>query len=211
MTKNIFDIIFARNQDYMRRNNFGRKSPRAQWHDYNGAEYFVTICTKNMTHYFGKIANGEMTLTEIGKYTEKCILKISNIHPSIDIPLYVIMPNHIHLIFIFKTPPVGLSYHGSLTSDNIGLPQCDSPTNTQYDSPTDKNQEMMRRANSCGKLSYIIGSFKSAVTKYANENDISFAWQARYHDHIIRNQREMNNIAQYIINNPTQWESDCHH
>ena len=25
-----------------------RKTPRAKWHDYNGAEYFVTICTKNI-------------------------------------------------------------------------------------------------------------------------------------------------------------------
>ena len=69
-----------------------------------------------------------------------------------------------------------------------------------------KNVEMMRRANRCGKLSYIIGQFKSAVTKYANQNNISFAWQSRYYDRIIRNQNEMNRIAQYIKNNPIVWK-----
>lgn len=29
-----------------------RRTPRAKWHDYNGAEYFVTICTDDRIHYF---------------------------------------------------------------------------------------------------------------------------------------------------------------
>ena len=47
-----------------------RKSPRAKWHDYNGAEYFVTICTKRQAHYYGEIINGEMFLKglHISKY-----------------------------------------------------------------------------------------------------------------------------------------------
>ncbi len=59
-------------------------------------------------------------------------------------------------------------------------------------------------------LSVAVGGIKSAVTKHANENNIDFAWQARFHDHIIRNQNEMNRIADYIENNPATWDNDCY-
>jgi hypothetical protein len=86
---------------------------------------------------------------------------------------------------------VGPSYHDS-----------------RIDGVSEINEEMQRRANRCGRLSHMIGQFKSAVTKYAIEHDIPFAWQSRYHDHIIRNQLEMNRIADYIQNNPMNWELD---
>lgn len=34
-------------------NQYRIPSARANWHDYNGGVYFVTICTKNRVHYFG--------------------------------------------------------------------------------------------------------------------------------------------------------------
>ena len=129
---------------------------------------------------------------------------------------------------------VGLPYHDSRigNDDDYRLPQWDSPTaqngNTMHESGTvglsyhgirydepiiddsqlDKNEEMQRRAHCCGRLSRIIGQYKSAVTKYANEHDIPFAWQPRFHDHIIRNWSEMNRIALYIQHNPMKWELD---
>ena len=33
-------------------------------------------------------------------------------------------------------------------------------------------------------------------------------WQRNYYDHIIRNDRELNNIRWYIINNPLNWRLD---
>ena len=59
-----------------------------------------------------------------------------------------------------------------------------------------------------GNLPSVVRGIKSAVTKYAIEHDIPFAWQPRFHDHIIRNWTEMNHIAQYIQNNPMKWEMD---
>ena len=35
-----------------------------------------------------------------------------------------------------------------------------------------------------------------------------FLWQPRFHDHLIRNEYEMNLIQEYIKNNPTNWEKD---
>ncbi len=40
---------------------------RAQWHDYNGGAYFITICTHQHRHYFGEILDGKMRLTQVGE------------------------------------------------------------------------------------------------------------------------------------------------
>ncbi|MDR3287024.1 MAG: hypothetical protein LBT27_06245 [Prevotellaceae bacterium] len=58
-------------------------------------------------------------------------------------------------------------------------------------------------------LSVAIGGIKSAITKFAREKNIEFAWQPRFHDNIIRNQTSMNEIAEYIENNIARWKTDC--
>lgn len=70
------------------------------------------------------------------------------------------------------------------------------------------NEKMREIADKCGMLSTTMGGLKSALTKYANENKINFGWQTRFHDHIIRDQKEMNLIANYIVNNPAKWKED---
>lgn len=54
-------------------------------------------------------------------------------------------------------------------------------------------------------LASIIRGFKVGVTKYARVNDIEFAWQERYHDHIVRDKYEMSRIVNYIRNNIINW------
>ena len=181
-----------------------RKSPRAQWHDYNGAEYFVTICTKNRLHFFGEIVDGTMQLTDVGKYASHCIMKIGEINPDAKVPISVVMPNHIHMVIVLGGGG-GRPSHVGLPS--VGLPHCDSPTNVNSTSGG-KDSEMQRRANRCGRLSHIIGQFKSAVMRFSNANRIPFSWQARYYDRIVRNRDEMNQIALYIEQNPMKWEMD---
>jgi REP element-mobilizing transposase RayT len=59
-----------------------------------------------------------------------------------------------------------------------------------------------------GSLAAVIRSYKSAVTKFAHENNIPFRWQTRYHDHIVRNADEFQRIYKYIEENPLQWSYD---
>ena len=33
-------------------------------------------------------------------------------------------------------------------------------------------------------------------------------WQRNYYEHIIRNAKSYENIAEYIITNPTRWQDD---
>ncbi len=55
-------------------------------------------------------------------------------------------------------------------------------------------------------LGNIVGSYKSAVTKWCNKNEILFKWQSRYFERIIRNEPELYKIRKYIKLNPLKWE-----
>jgi REP element-mobilizing transposase RayT len=154
-----------------------------------------------------------MEYSEIGDFARQCIKQIPEIHQNITVPEYVVMPNHIHLIV--RIVPMGLTDIVGLPHCVVGLPHCDNPTTweneTTYNTPTQKNEEMQRRANRCGRLSHVVGQFKGVVTKYAHEHHIDFGWQPRFHDHIIRNNDEMIEIAKYIRNNPALWIQDRFH
>ena len=195
------------------KNKFRIPSARATWHNYNAGTYFVTICTQNREQCFGEIItdNNEepkMVLSEIGKFAEECIQKMETLHNDTNVPLWCIMPNHIHLII--KTNDTRMQnvetpyYDVSTKSSNI-------QTIKSFDHSRLKNEKMQSTANHCGRVSHIIARFKMTVTRFANAHSISFAWQPRFYDHIIRNTDELNRIATYIKNNIAQWESDKYH
>ena len=181
-------------------NRFLIPSARAAWHNYDGGMYFVTICTGGREHYFGEITNGEMRLSEIGRYADECIKNIPQHNLYAIVPLYVIMPNHIHLIVVIDDPV-----------ETVHAPSQTTPFQKQQQSrwlDENVNEKMQTISQRKNKLSFAIGNFKSAVTKFANQNQILFSWQTRFHDHIIRKTDEMNRIAEYIETNVLRWESD---
>ena len=56
-----------------------------------------------------------------------------------------------------------------------------------------------------------IAGFKSAVTKRINQyRDTPGApvWQRNYYEHIIRDERALAAIRQYIVDNPLRWHLD---
>jgi putative transposase len=58
-------------------------------------------------------------------------------------------------------------------------------------------------------LSRIIQCFKSLTTIEIHRSIRTvnyFIWQRGYIDRIIRNDKELNHIREYIVNNPTQWD-----
>lgn len=63
------------------------------------------------------------------------------------------------------------------------------------------------------KLGTIIGNYKAAVTRASVGTQYIASlptkiWQARYHDHIIRNDASLQRIQSYIVNNPARWQED---
>jgi len=57
-------------------------------------------------------------------------------------------------------------------------------------------------------LGIIINQYKRKCTIESRKIDPHFEWLPRYHDHIIRNNGELNRIQEYIQNNPLNWEED---
>jgi REP element-mobilizing transposase RayT len=53
-------------------------------------------------------------------------------------------------------------------------------------------------------LGAVIRAFKSSVKRFANQNQIEFEWQSRYHDRIIRNEKGLNAIRHYIRENTSK-------
>ena len=180
------------------------KSARASWHNYNDGLYFVTICTANMQSYLGRIESRDVAcsvsntttqniciLSIIGEFTYKNILEITSHYPYALILESVIMPNHIHLI---------IRIDQSMNSEcNI---------EAQHEALLPIEYQMKVTADRMGALSIVIRGFKSAITRFANQENICFKWQSRFHEHIIKNQEELNMIAQYVQNNIANWDKD---
>ncbi|MCB0728074.1 MAG: transposase [Ignavibacteriae bacterium] len=58
-------------------------------------------------------------------------------------------------------------------------------------------------------LSKVIQQYKGAVTReFKKISPNTLKWLRSFHDHIIRNERELNNIRSYIRNNPKNWNTD---
>jgi REP element-mobilizing transposase RayT len=192
--------------DNLFRNKYRIPSARAVWHDYNGGAYFVTICTKDMAHFFGEIVDGEMCLTEIGRCADEQFRNVSSHYPYAKIPLWVVMPNHVHAIVMIDGDLQNREKMDVETMCTSSVQQ--TSINQSRWKNESLNERMQTISQKRGLLSITIGGIKRAVTCYANIHGISFAWQTRFHDRIIRDCDEMNGIAQYIENNVAKWESD---
>ena len=190
-----------------------RHAFRVEWHDYNSGIYFVTICSKDKQHIFGKIKDSIMILSDIGKIVERCILDISNHHTNVELWNHVIMPNHIHMVINLATPPpVGTRYIASAQAmhnagQNMGCLRAP------------RHGEPCEDFHHNSSLAVVVGTFKAAVTRLMRtrciaslqqqQQQIQAVWQPRYHDHIIRNQRAFENIMNYVDTNIEKWNQDC--
>ena len=196
-------------------NRYRISSARATWHNYNSGLYFITICTQDRKHYFGEIVrNGideqpQMIMSPIGKFAGEQFRSAGIHYPYAEIPLWVVMPNHLHAI-------VGIN-HGKIHHDRRDVnvfygKDADVETRCNNNVETRCTTSLHREiANMQGWLSVVVGGLKRAVTHYANQNQIAFAWQTRFYDRIIRNTHELNSIANYIENNVANWKEDCFH
>jgi hypothetical protein len=58
-------------------------------------------------------------------------------------------------------------------------------------------------------LSRIIAGFKATATSIAKQAMIETKlWQPNFYEHVIRSEKELFNIREYIANNPLNWQKD---
>ncbi len=176
---------------------YHRKSIRLKGYDYssNGA-YFITICVKDRVSIFGEIVNGKMNLNGYGKIVLEEWLKTEEIRENVIMDEFIIMPNHFHGIIFIEDSGRGDPVGSPIFSDN-------EKRASHRLAPTESKT---LKPNSLGA---ILGQFKSISTKKINKlNQIYFQWQRNYYEHIIRNEKALNNIRKYIIENPLKWQLD---
>lgn len=206
-----------------------RKKLRFSNYDYSrNWFYFITICTKNRENYFGEIIDEKMILNEYGKIVENEILKTEGLRKEIKIDIFVIMPNHIHLIIIIENN-LKNEINNIVWNNHIAIPHktthivgcdCIAPiktwpiitrTGTMQSFPTgwwfDINGARWLKWN---HLSSIIRWLKSSITKQINDsqNDFQFSWQKSFYDVVIKNDDQLEKTRQYILDNPLKWEDD---
>jgi REP element-mobilizing transposase RayT len=185
-------------QDYYR-----IPSARAGWLDYSSpGKYFITICTAYHECIFGRIENDEMKLSEQGIIAWEEWSKSFEIRSELICDAFVIMPNHLHAVLWIvemdgnRKNDIELRLTGS-QKIKMGYEKSQINYGVAYRPPK--------------SISSFVGGFKSAATSRINElkqfHGIS-VWQARFHDHIIRDEAEYFRIVRYIKSNPQNWKED---
>ena len=166
-----------------------RKHPRLKNYDYNiSGAYFITICTKDRKHILGSIVNAE-----------GIVVKSSGIVGRVD-------PG---------APNIKLSQYGQIVS------KCIADINFCYESrvTVDKYIVMPNHIHlivsinggapgSTRPTSTAIPNVISAFKKITNKQCELKLWQSSYYDHIIRSEKDYQEIWKYIDENPIKWELD---
>jgi len=175
------------------KNKYRIESTRLATWDYSWPWwYYVTIVVKNRRSLFGEIVLSSLEHSPLGAVVETCWKKIPMHHKGVDLDEYIVMPNHIHGIII-------LGEDCGDVQEACGDVQLNVSTENSYSTISPKK----------GSLSVVIRTFKAAVTTWARVNAYGdFAWQERFYDHIIRNERDLHRIRTYIANNPLKWALD---
>ena len=156
----------------------------------------MTIVTYQRDCLFGEVVYGEMILNEYGKIADECWRAISEHFPFVELGTYVIMPNHAHGIIVIHNDE---SAPNGVDAQHVGATQCvaPTPTITRPKGPKPKS------------LGAIIGSFKSAVShRIHKELNATGIWQRNYYEHIIRDEKDLQNKTDYIEANPSLWDED---
>ena len=177
----------------------GRKNPRLRGYDYaKPGTYFITICTWENREIFGDIRDGIMILNPLGIIARDDWIALPSRRKNIALDEYVVMPNHFHAIIrILDTEP----------GDASIAPTPHTNVRATLASPP-RSRKSKLHPNSLGS---IIGGFKSGVTRQIrkiNQRSTLPIWHWRYYDSIVKDDDSLENIRQYIRNNPKKWHQD---
>jgi putative transposase len=143
--------------------------------------YFATICTKNKKCCLGQAAGGQIILSHAGIIAETEMRSIPSHYHNVIVDRYVVMPNHVHAIVVID---------GNHVYTPVGTRLAAS------------------RARAHGQLPLILGGYKAGVSRICHAHGLVFAWQARFHDHILRSNASVNAVRDYIDHNPQNWLMD---
>jgi putative transposase len=158
-----------------------------RWDYREAGAYFVTVCTHRRIPLFGRVHDGQMHLNKIGEIVRDEWFRTATVRPYVTVSAdeFVVMPNHIHGI-------VWLAERDVTHIENFAI-------GTRAWGP---------RRHSIGA---IVGQFKSVTSKRINaarKTPGASVWQRNYYEHVIRDERALDAIREYIVTNPLRWDLD---
>ncbi len=146
----------------------------------------VTICTRYRECLFGHVINGAMRLNQTGEIARRFWEEVPRRFPSVVLDAFVIMPNHLHGILV-------ASSRGRSRSGAAGGPAGQPPG---------------------AAPAAIVRWYKSSSTRRINEAHSmpgTPIWDRGHQEHLVRHQRELLAVREYIQDNPALWEDDENH
>lgn len=141
-----------------------------------------------------------MRLSPCGRIVEDCWNALSRHFERVELDVFVVMPNHIHGIVIIVGPP------GGGGEAFAGRDRSFSPGQRANASPL-----QVPRGTDPGSLGAVVQNFKSVSTRKINgfrHSRGAPVWQRNYYEHVIRSDDDLNEIREYILNNPLRWDLD---
>ena len=215
------------------KNKYRIESNRLQTWDYSApGGYFLTVCINGRREILGDIQNSQMVMSDAGKIVTDHITKIPEYHQRVILDIWIVMPNHIHLIIllgdygfhngickrIFNDDAVVLEKNQSMDKiqsvekiHEFSLQQPKQPPPPQQQSRQSMDIKQYRKMRRQMLIPKIMGKFQMLSSKQINilnQTPGNRNWQPNYHDRIIRNENEFRRIQQYIKNNPLNWKND---
>ena len=179
---------------------YGRRSSRLQGYDYaQPGGYFITICTHHSACVFGDAVDGHMQLSNCGRIVSDEWIRTGEIRENVVLDTFVVMPNHFHAIALIVEEASRTGRHASARA-----PVGDRGVGATCRSPIPKGPAPR-------SIAAVIAGFKSATATRINELRGTFGarvWQRGYYEHVIRNEADLQEIREYIANNPLKWELD---
>ena len=109
---------------------------------------------------------------------EEWILKLEQKYPNLQIDTYVVMPDHVHILL--HNP----GFEPTETGDHMGSPL----------------RQIVTWFKTMTTNAYIRGVKKGEYRSFAGS-----LWQRNYYEHVVRNARDLDELRQYIIENPQHW------
>jgi len=165
-----------------------RRSIRLRNYDYSQAgAYFITLCTQKRECLFGAVVCDGMRLNDAGCIVQDIWNALPGHYPCVELDCFVVMPNHIHGIVVLNG-----------AGARFIAPDHDGATNSGA----------MNRAPTLGEITR---AFKARCTHGINQlrkTQGASIWQRNYYEHIIRSEPSLQEIREYIANNPAQWAID---
>jgi len=164
-------------------------------------------------------------LNDAGRLVQSVWDAIPDHYPGVDVDTFVIMPNHIH--GIVELAPVGARPRAcpddrracpddrrvcrvdkGQPHDDDGQPQGVAPTERPGIARVDGRKRMSLPDVVHRFKSLTTARYRHAVHQHGWRPFPGRLWQRNYYEHVIRTARALLRIREYMISNPSCWDTD---